>query len=94
MEIERDVTVELVFEDRDPKGNLRAAFSSGPRASGSLPAYSRTELEKGLGPLAERIRGLFATTSDGSQTQAQALDARNVSGRPFDSPLPQKRFGS
>jgi hypothetical protein len=94
MEIERDVTVELIHEDRDPKGNLRAAFSAGSRASGSLPAYSSTELEKGLGPLADRIQGLFAATSSRSQARAQALDARNVSGRPFGSPLPQKRFGS
>jgi hypothetical protein len=93
MEIERDVEIEVVQSETDPKGNLTAAFSSGPRASGGLPAYSKDELEEGLGPLGERIRELFPTgVNEGFK--AQALSARNLSGRPFGSPLPQKRFGS
>lgn len=92
MEIERNVAVEIVREESDPKGNLRAPFSSGPRGSGSLPTYSDSELEKL--ELGDQIRNLFANTNGEGCDQAQALSSRNVSGKPFGSPLPQKRFGS
>lgn len=93
MEVERDVEIELVQDETDPKGNLRAAFSSGPRMSGALPAYTENELKTNLGPLGERIRGIFEASPD-EQDLVQALSVKNVSGRPFGSPLPQKRFGS
>lgn len=91
MEIERDVGIEVVENEADPKGNLRAAFSSGPRIGGALPAFSEDELAEGLGPLADQIQRLFVAGDAGSQ--ALALSTKNVSGRPFGSPLPQKRFG-
>ena len=92
MEIERDVAVELVHEENDPKGNSRASFSSGPRSGSLFPTYSDAELKK-LGPVGDQIRDLFPDALGGSEKQAQALSPHNLSGKPFGSPLPQKRFG-
>jgi hypothetical protein len=58
MEIERDVEIEEVKDD--PTGKSRLGFSSGPRASDALPAFSQDELLVGLGALGTQIRALFA----------------------------------
>ncbi len=65
MEIERNVKVQIVEGEKDPKGNLLAGFSSGPHASGRLPAFSEAERREGLGQGAiDRIRSVFAPARD------------------------------
>lgn len=62
MEIERDVEIQILEGEKDPKGNLRAGFSSGPHASRKLPAYSEEERAAYLGPsVVSRIRSVFAS---------------------------------
>jgi hypothetical protein len=68
MEIERDVKIQIVEGEKDPKGALRAGFSSGPHASRKLPAYSETERKRGLGFSAvRRIRSVFGAGRGGEQ---------------------------
>jgi hypothetical protein len=57
MEIERDVEIEEV--KNDPTGGSKVGYTSGPRASDALPAFSKDELRVGLGVLGKEIRSLF-----------------------------------
>lgn len=54
MEIERDVKIQIVESEKDPKGSLKAGFSTGSHASQRLPAYSRRERRQNLGLSAVR----------------------------------------
>ena len=61
MEIERNVKIQIVEGEKDPKGNLQAGFSSGPHASSNLPGYSEAERRLYLGPkVVNRIRSIFS----------------------------------
>jgi hypothetical protein len=88
MEVERDVEIQVVESEADPKGKLNAGFSSGPRAGGALPDYTDKELEEALGPLAARIRATFAPLS-----RIQQKAAAETSRSTLASTLPQKRDG-
>lgn len=73
MEIERNVEIQIIEEEKDPEGNLKAGFSSGPHASQKLPVYSEAERRSNLGPfVVERIRSVFALARDTKQNQAAA----------------------
>ena len=70
MEVERDVEIQIIEGEKDPKGSLKAGFSTGPHASGHLPAYSETERTKGLGSSAvDRIRSVLRASGRGGQAQ-------------------------
>lgn len=71
MEVERDVKFQIVGREKDPEGNLRAGFSSGPHASPDLPGYSKGERMLYLGPnFVDRVQLVFAPAQDSDQGKA------------------------
>jgi hypothetical protein len=86
MEIERNVKIQIVEGEKDPKGNFRAGFSSGPHVSGNLPGYSKAERMLYLGPLfVDRIRSVFAPAQHSEQ--GNAPDARSAASTIAPMPL-------
>jgi hypothetical protein len=82
MEIERNVKIQILEGEEDPKGNFVAGFSSGPHASRKLPHYSKAERATALGrPVVDRIRAVFASARTGRQFKS--ADTSAVKTVPF-----------
>jgi hypothetical protein len=82
MEIERDVEIQIIEGEKDPEGNLRAGFSSGPHASRQLPAYSEAERRSNLGStVVDHIRSVFALARDADRGNAPATG--QIGAAPF-----------